>query len=94
MSRVRVGGFSISLDGFGAGPEQSLEHPLGLRGRELHQWMFGTRFFHTMIGEYGDRSTDPRRPLLAPGGRSAASLKASRVQASHRTSVSQAPSAR
>ncbi len=53
MARVRVGGFSISLDGFGAGPEQSLEHPLGRRGEELHQWMFGTRFFRTMIGEGG-----------------------------------------
>lgn len=53
MSRVRVGGFSISLDGFGAGPEQSLENPLGLRGQELHQWLFGTRFFHEMIGQPG-----------------------------------------
>ena len=53
MARVRVGGFSISLDGFGAGPEQSLEHPLGRRGQELHQWMFGTRFFRTMIGQDG-----------------------------------------
>jgi dihydrofolate reductase len=53
MSQVRVGGFSISLDGFGAGPEQSLEHPLGRRGRELHQWIFGTRFFRTMIGQDG-----------------------------------------
>ncbi len=53
MSRVRVGGFSISLDGFGAGPEQSLEHPLGRRGQELHQWIYGTRFFHAMIGEDG-----------------------------------------
>jgi len=53
MSQVRVGGFSISLDGFGAGPEQSLEHPLGRGGRALHQWMFGTRFFQTMIGRDG-----------------------------------------
>jgi dihydrofolate reductase len=53
MSRVRVGGFSISLDGFGAGPEQSLGHPLGRRGQELHQWIFGTRFFRTMIGQVG-----------------------------------------
>jgi dihydrofolate reductase len=53
MSRVRVGGFSVSLDGFGAGPEQSLEHPLGRRGQALHQWMFGTRFFRTMIGQDG-----------------------------------------
>ena len=53
MSRVRVGGFSVSLDGFGAGPDQSLEHPLGRRGQELHQWIFGTRFFQTMIGGDG-----------------------------------------
>ena len=36
MTKVRVAGFTISLDGFGAGPEQSLENPLGKRGRELH----------------------------------------------------------
>jgi dihydrofolate reductase len=53
MTKVRVAGFSISLDGFGAGPEQSLEHPLGKRGLELHEWMFGTRMFRTMIGKDG-----------------------------------------
>ena len=53
MTKVRVGGFSVSLDGFGAGPEQSLENPLGKRGLELHQWFFGTRMFRTMIGKSG-----------------------------------------
>jgi len=53
MTKVRVGGFSLSLDGFGAGPEQSLENPLGKRGRELHTWFFGTRFFHEMFGKSG-----------------------------------------
>ena len=53
MSRVRAGGFSISLDGFGAGPDQSLENPLGRGGEALHAWMFGTRFFRTMIGQDG-----------------------------------------
>src|ERR1700759_4923393 len=53
MTKVRVAGFSISLDGFGAGPEQSLENPLGKRGRELHQWLFGTRMFQAMIGKDG-----------------------------------------
>ena len=53
MTKVRVAGFTISLDGFGAGPEQSLENPLGKRGRELHEWMFGTRMFRTMIGKDG-----------------------------------------
>src|SRR5580692_2225505 len=53
MTKVRVAGFSISLDGFGAGPEQSLENPLGKRGQELHQWMFGTRMFRAMTGKDG-----------------------------------------
>ena len=53
MTKVRVAGFSISLDGFGAGPEQSLENPLGKGGRNLHQWMFGTRMFQAMIGKGG-----------------------------------------
>ena len=53
MTKVRVAGFSISLDGFGAGPEQSLENPLGKRGLELHQWLFGTRMFQAMIGKDG-----------------------------------------
>jgi dihydrofolate reductase len=53
MAKVRVAGFSLSLDGFGAGPEQSLNDPLGKRGRELHPWMFGTRMFQAMIGKDG-----------------------------------------
>ena len=53
MTKVRVAGFSISLDGFGAGPDQSLGNPLGKRGLELHQWMFGTRMFRAMIGKDG-----------------------------------------
>ena len=53
MGKVRVAGFSLSIDGFGAGPEQSLADPLGKGGRELHQWMFGTRMFHDMIGKPG-----------------------------------------
>jgi dihydrofolate reductase len=53
MTRVRVAGFSISLDGFGAGPEQSLENPLGKRGLELHEWIFGTRMFREMTGQDG-----------------------------------------
>ena len=53
MTKVRVAGFSVSFDGFGAGPEQSLENPLGKRGQELHQWMFGTRMFRAMTGKDG-----------------------------------------
>jgi dihydrofolate reductase len=43
----------VSLDGFGAGPEQSLEDPLGKRGKELHTWFSGTRTFKAMFGEGG-----------------------------------------
>jgi dihydrofolate reductase len=50
---VRVAGFSISLDGIGAGPDQSLEDPLGKRGAELHSWLVGTKTFKTMIGVGG-----------------------------------------
>ena len=53
MAKVRVGGFSLSVDGFGAGPEQSINDPLGKRGMELHQWAFGTRTFHVMFGKEG-----------------------------------------
>jgi len=69
MSKVRVGGFTVSLDGFGAGPEQSLENPLGRGGEELHQWMFGTRFFHDMVGrEGGSDGVDQDYALRAMSG--------------------------
>lgn len=53
MGKVRAAGFAVSLDGYGAGPEQSLENPLGKGGPQLHQWQFGTKFFHAMIGKDG-----------------------------------------
>ena len=56
MTKVRVRGFSISLDGFGAGPEQGLDQPLGKRGEELHRWLVGTRTFHAMTGKAGGSS--------------------------------------
>ena len=53
MARIRVAGFGVSLDGFAAGTEQSLDHPLGKRGPELFQWFFPTRTFREMLGESG-----------------------------------------
>jgi dihydrofolate reductase len=41
------------MDGFGAGPEQSLQDPLGRRGKELHNWFFGTKTFRAMVGAEG-----------------------------------------
>lgn len=52
MSKLRVACFSISLDGFGAGPDQSLENPLGVLGLEVHGWVFGTRTFHRMHADF------------------------------------------
>jgi dihydrofolate reductase len=53
MSKVRVAGFSVSLDGFGAGIEQSAGDPMGKRGLELFQWFFHTRTFCSMQGKGG-----------------------------------------
>ena len=53
MGRILVRHFSISLDGYGAGVNQDVKNPLGIRGAELHQWAFVTKAFRTMIGESG-----------------------------------------
>jgi hypothetical protein len=53
MSKVRVANFSLSIDGFGAGPAQDVEHPLGENGMELHEWLFDTRTFRKMQGADG-----------------------------------------
>jgi dihydrofolate reductase len=51
MPKLRVSSFSISLDGYGAGPDQSLENPLGAGGMALHEWAFATRTFRKMFGQ-------------------------------------------
>jgi dihydrofolate reductase len=53
MSRLRVHGFAISLDGFGAGPHQDLKNPLGVGGIALHEWILTTRTFKQMFGGSG-----------------------------------------
>lgn len=53
MSKLRVHCFTVSLDGFGAGPDQSLADPLGVGGENLHGWLLGTRTFHQMFGREG-----------------------------------------
>ncbi|MPM79091.1 hypothetical protein SDC9_126122 [bioreactor metagenome] len=54
MTRVRVDGFTISLDGYGAGPDQDLDNPLGVGGTELHQWLVPTRTFQrALFGKEG-----------------------------------------
>jgi dihydrofolate reductase len=59
MPKVRVAGFSVSLDGFAAGVAQDLDHPLGIHGEELFQWFFPTQTFLQMLGnDGGDTAVD------------------------------------
>jgi dihydrofolate reductase len=53
MSKLRVHCFAVSLDGFGAGPNQSIDHPLGVGGEGLHEWFLPTRAFQKMQGNDG-----------------------------------------
>ena len=53
MARVRVHNFAISLDGYGAGPRQTLENPLGVGGEALHDWYVVTRTFQRVTGKSG-----------------------------------------
>lgn len=65
MSRLLVRSFTISLDGYGAGPRQSLDAPLGVGGEELHGWLVNTRTFQAMHGgEGGDTGTDEQFAAL------------------------------
>ncbi len=53
MGKVKVAAIGVSVDGFAAGPDQSLENPLGIRGPELFGWFFPTRAFNEMHGNGG-----------------------------------------
>jgi len=53
MAKLRVHAFGVSVDGYGAGPSQSLENPLGVGGLALHDWMFSTRTIQRMMGKDG-----------------------------------------
>ena len=53
MGKLRVGSFSISVDGYGAGPRQDRENPLGVGGLRVHEWFFATRSFQRMHGHGG-----------------------------------------
>ena len=53
MSKLRVESFSMSIDGYSAGPHQDLANPLGVGGMALHEWAFTTRTFRQMFGQEG-----------------------------------------
>jgi dihydrofolate reductase len=66
MSKLRVHNLAMSLDGYAAGPDQSLENPLGVGGPALHEWVFATRTGCRMFGmEGGDEGVDDQ--FLARG---------------------------
>lgn len=61
MAKLRVHNLAVSLDGFVAGPDQSLDNPLGVGGTQLHEWAFATRTFrqtHGMAGGEGGVDDD------------------------------------
>lgn len=66
MSKLRVHCFAISLDGYGAGPGQGLDNPLGSGGEALHNWMVSTRTFRKMYGD-GDGETGVDDDFTARG---------------------------
>jgi dihydrofolate reductase len=53
LPKLRVHNFSISLDGYAAGPNQDIDNPLGMGGSRLHEWVFETRYGRRMIGLEG-----------------------------------------
>jgi dihydrofolate reductase len=52
MSRLRVNAFGISLDGYGAGPDQGQDNPMGVGGMALHQWVLGTKTFQRIHADF------------------------------------------
>jgi dihydrofolate reductase len=65
MPKLRVHNFAISVDGYGAGPSQSLDNPLGAGGQRLHEWVFATHYGRRMIGEEGGEEGIDERFLVA-----------------------------
>ncbi|MER8701238.1 dihydrofolate reductase family protein [Mesorhizobium sp. M0601] len=65
MSKLRVSAFTLSIDGFGAGPDQDLKNPLGVGGEALHEWMFGTRTFRKMVLGKDGGTTDTDEAFAA-----------------------------
>ena len=68
MTRVRVESFTISIDGYGAGPNQDINNPLGVGGKDLHQWFIPTRTFQRTHGA-GDGTTGVDEDFAARGFR-------------------------
>jgi dihydrofolate reductase len=69
MTKIKVAGFGVSIDGFSAGIDQSLDHAFGVHGEELSLWLYQTRTFRQMSGEEGgETGPDDRFAQRAMGG--------------------------
>ena len=69
MTRLRVSSFAVSLDGYGAGPRQDLEHPLGVGGEALMEWFFSTRTWRQMHGQAdGETGVDDQMAVQGMSG--------------------------
>lgn len=67
MTRVRVEGFTVSLDGYAAGPDQDIDNPLGIGGPDLHQWLVPTRTFQRALFGNDDGTTGVDDDFAARG---------------------------
>ena len=65
MSKLRVNAFTLSLDGYGAGPDQTLQNPLGVGGEDLHKWFVDTRTFRKMVLGQEGGTTDTNEDFAA-----------------------------
>jgi len=68
MSKLRVSCFTVSLDGYGAGPGQDEQNPLGRGGIDLHQWLVATRAFQSLHGQAGEGATGVDDDFAGRGG--------------------------
>ena len=67
MAELKVQSFTVSLDGYGAGPNQSLEYPMGENADDLHKWFYGTRTFQRMLGDESKGTDGPDEDFIARG---------------------------
>jgi dihydrofolate reductase len=67
MSKLRVHSFTISLDGYGAGPDQNLDNGLGVGGEALHDWLVATRTFRQLVGDGKGGTTGADNDFAARG---------------------------
>jgi dihydrofolate reductase len=67
MPKLCVRNFSVSLDGYGAGPNQDLDNPIGVGGFRLHDWLFPTRSFRAMNGDFAGGETGVDDDFVAGG---------------------------